>query len=97
MVKPLDVLLALGLLILVPTCTREAVTQKSEQKGTSAMLDRAALEAVEERTEAFANRLLDLSVVVRKGGGERMTAFFADQLEATPFPHEPEPVLPDLL
>ena len=90
MVKPYNILLTFGLLLIIPACSRETVTQKGGQDGV--LLDRAALEALEERTEAFANRLLDLSVVVRKGGGERMITFFADQLEATPFPHEPEPV-----
>ena len=44
------------------------------------------LELIEERTESFANALLDLSVTVRDGEIAKAGKHFAPQVTATPFP-----------
>ena len=59
-------------------------------------VDREALELVEERTEAFANRLLDLSVATTRAEWDALPDFFAAQLHATPLPTQPESVTPRL-
>ncbi len=65
--------------------------QPHSPPATQADLDQAALKDTEEKTEAFANGLLDLSMVVKAQETHRLQDYFAEQMTATPWPHQPEP------
>jgi hypothetical protein len=59
-------------------------------------LDRANLEAIEERTEALANELLELSVAVRDFDTRRAANFFTETATVTALPAGPTESKPDL-
>jgi len=61
------------------------LSQDSELK-----FDQKTLETLEEKTEALANRLLDLSVATRSVDINGIAGFFADRVEGTPFPSRPD-------
>jgi hypothetical protein len=54
-----------------------------------ASIDQKRLEEIEERSEAIANGLLELSVAVRDFETRRIPEFFADPAHLTPLPAEP--------
>lgn len=59
-------------------------------------LDRQKLEVIEERTEALANSLLELSVAVRDYDTRRVSGFFTETATITPLPSAPTDAKPDI-
>jgi hypothetical protein len=57
-------------------------------------IDRQRLEDIEDRSEAIANQLLELSVLVRDGDTKKVAEFFAAPALATPLPAEAAPASP---
>ncbi|HEX8738198.1 MAG TPA: VCBS repeat-containing protein [Pyrinomonadaceae bacterium] len=70
----------------------QSVSQKPSSGGkTSADVDRARLEVIEELSESLANDLLELSVATRDRDLGLTAAFFPKQLAANAFPSRPQP------
>ncbi len=69
-----------------------AVAQESRELS----FDRSELEQTEDHSESLANDLLDLSVALRRQDLSQVAKYFAEDVEATTFPSQPKPLVPEV-
>lgn len=81
----------LVVITLFPSCRNTPDPSETPQQANQAAtrLDQPGLEDTEDKTEAFANGLLDLSMVVKQQESHKLNEYFAEEVIATPFPFQP--------